>query len=419
MRKTLMFLLITCSTFAFSQELARFSISPVPGAGVSYMAIPLDGIRFNTDHGRLAIYEAGQPENEIPSQLEPGLNPKLWLMFDNNLGEKNYVLKMVGNQPEKPRNLTAELTDRVTILKRDDRPVLHYHHEDIPAPEGAEERFRRSALIHPLKSPGGAVLTNIQPPDHLHHYGIWNPWTRTTIDDGDDEYTVDFWNLGGGQGRVQFGGYIGREQGPLYAGLKALHEHVSYVGMDEGEEKLAINEVWDVRVWETGSENVNIVDLTTTLNSPLPNGILFNQYRYGGGIGYRATEKWQRDNSRVLTSEGKTRNETDASTARWCIIEGETEVEQGVSGVLFLSHPVNRMHPEPMRMWNEDAAGGTGQIFFQFTPIRHNEWKIEPGKSYTLRYRMIAYDGEMKTEDAEKYWQAFASSPLIRFFFKN
>jgi len=47
------------------------------------------------------------------------------------------------------------------------------------------------------------------------------------------------------------------------------------------------------------------------------------------------------------------------------------------------------MHPEPMRVWPIDANGGRGDMFFEFTPIRYQDWKIEPYQNYTLRYRMI------------------------------
>jgi hypothetical protein len=415
MRIPVLFLLLVCASFVSSQELARFTVKPVEGAGVSLVAIPLDAIVFNTDQGRLAVFDSADPEIEIESQLETGVLPKLWIRFDNGKGEKSFILKMVAGDNEQNIIPSVETIENKSILRLGGNPVLSYNHADVLPPDGADMNYRRSAFIHPLWSPGGAVLTNIQPDDHLHHYGIWNPWTRTTIDHGGNQYNVDFWNLGQGEGRVQFKGYLGTEKGPVYAGLKALHEHVSYVMEEEGKELLAVNEVWDVRTWKPGVKNVYVVDLTTTLNTPLPNGIMFNEYRYGGGIGYRATEKWQRHNSRVLTSEGKTRINTDATNARWCIIEGETDTDKGQSGILFLSHPANRMHPEPMRMWDENAAGGTGQIFFQFTPIRHSDWKIEPATSYTLKYRMVVYDGEMTAEEAEQYWKAFAVSPVVRF----
>ncbi len=400
---------------ALSQELATFTVQAVSGAGVTPVAVPLDAIPYNTDEGRLALYETTAMQQEVASQVEAGKTPKLWFHFDHREGDKDYVICLVqDDQPESPPFLVQK-TDQATIILKNNRPVLYYYHEEVMPPAGVDTIFRRSAFIHPLISPGGAVLTRIQPPDHYHHYGIWNPWTSTTFAYGGREWNVDFWNLGKGEGRVRFGGYVNHEQGPVYAGFRARNEHVFYDGNEEGKERLAINEVWDVRVWNTASDDVYIVDLSTVINSPLSGGIHFNQYRYGGGLGFRAREGWTRHNSRVLTSEGDHRAQTDDSKARWCIIEGETEVEQGLSGVVFLSHPGNRMHPEPMRMWDEQAAGGRGEIFFQFTPIRHQGWTIKPGKSYALNYRMVVYDGQISSEKAWEYWKAFATAPVIRF----
>jgi hypothetical protein len=140
---------------------------------------------------------------------------------------------------------------------------------------------------------------------------------------------------------------------------------------------------------------------------------MLDAYRYGGGIGYRATEKWHKGNSTVLTSEGKTRAEADGTNARWCLVEGESSVSEGRSGILFMSHPSNRKHPEPMRVWPVDQ-NGRGDLYFEFCPTRHVSWKLEPMINYTLKYRMIVFDGKMTPADAEKWWKGFAVSPIIK-----
>ncbi len=140
---------------------------------------------------------------------------------------------------------------------------------------------------------------------------------------------------------------------------------------------------------------------------------MLDAYRYGGGIGWRATETWHKDNCTVLTSDGKTRKDADGSYARWCMVEGESDVKEGRSGILFLSHPSNRMHPEPMRVWPLDGNNGRGDMYFEFVPIRHDDWKLEAKQNYTLKYRMVIFDGKMDAETAEKYWNSFAENPKI------
>ena len=98
-------------------------------------------------------------------------------------------------------------------------------------------------------------------------------------------------------------------------------EHIYF--KEDGSEGVAMNEVWKVTVKNLPGQ-AYMVDLQTTLSTPLETGITLEAYRYGGGLGYRATGKWNPSNATVLTSEGKTWADADASHARWVIIEGES-----------------------------------------------------------------------------------------------
>ena len=39
---------------------------------------------------------------------------------------------------------------------------------------------------------------------------------------------------------------------------------------------------------------------------------------------------------------------------------------------------------------------------------------IEPGKTYTSRYRFVAYDGKLSRADAEQLWADYAHPPQVR-----
>lgn len=280
------------------------------------------------------------------------------------------------------------------------QPVLSYVHSVTLPPDGVDPVYKRSAYIHPLWSPGGERLTRIQPPDHWHHYGIWNPWTRTHFDD----YKVDFWNLAAKQGTVRFAEYLEKIEKENLAGFRVRQEHIYY--KEDGSEGVAMNEILKITV-KNLEGHTYLVDLHTTLSTPLEGGITLEAYRYGGGLGYRGTEKWNPENATVLTSEGKDWANADATHARWVIVEGESSVPEGRSGILFLSHPDNRSHPEPMRMWPPKDNKGKENMFFEFCPIRHKEWVLESGKEYILRYRMVVFDGPITAQTAEEYWKEF------------
>ena len=414
MRIIIWIILLFVTPQLFAQELARFKVVIQNEIINTPVSVPLDGINYNTDKGNLVLYEmVSGSEKFVHSQLEAGHSARLWFVLSGK-SPSNSVRSFVLKNEEKAQ--PTEAVTPITInqdykdltLKYNNKPILNYRFATTYPPDGVNSIFKRSGFIHPLWSPEGEVLTRIQPPDHRHHYGIWGPWTHTHI----GNRQVDFWNLGEGQGTVKFAGFLSEVEGAIFSGFKALQQHIDFGA--KGEDQIALNEILDVRAWNADkNEKVWVIDYSTSLNCPLDSGIMLDAYRYGGGIGFRATEKWEKDNCSVLTSDNKTRTDADGSFARWCIVEGESGTTEGRSGILFMSHPSNRMHPEPMRVWPLDANGGRGDMYFEFVPIRYNDWKLDQRKEYTLKYRMVVFDGEMDAKTAEVYWQSFANPPKI------
>lgn len=398
---------------SYSQEIVRFSVQLEDDEIDVPVSISLDEFNINPDEGSLALYEiTDNQEKEIDCQVESGYSPNLWFVLNGYSAKKSvreFVLKMEKQDtiPSQNSIITLKKQHKDLVVQVGEQPILKYRFKTTYPPEGVDPLYKRSGFIHPLYSPQGEILSRIQPPDHYHHYGIWGPWTLTHIDGRE----VDFWNLNKGQGTVRFAGFLSEVSGKVFSGFKVLQQHIDFG--NKGEDRIALNEILDIRVLNI-DPTVWVIDYTSSFNTPLPNGILFDAYRYGGGIGFRATEKWTKDNCTVLTSEGKTRIDADGSRARWCIVEGESDTEEGRSGILFLSHPSNRMHPEPMRVWPMDANGGRGDLYFEFVPIRYEPWEIKPFRDYTLKYRMIVFDGKMDKQTAEKYWNSFSKPPKIK-----
>lgn len=378
------------------------------------VAVSLDGVNLNQDHGIVRLFEITHGERvEVPCQLENGSSKRLcWILSDTTLAEKTRIFDIVlGDTIQTNTPIKLFQDDEKLVLLRDKQKVLQYNHSTVYPPAGIDDIYKRSGFIHPLWSPSGQVLTRIQPDDHYHHYGIWGPWTKTTF----EGRHVDFWNLGSGQGTVRFAGFISTIQGPVFSGFHAKQEHVDFSA--KGPDKVALNEVLGVRVWCLKNENVWIWDYTSQLNCASSSPIVLDAYRYGGGIGFRAVESWTQENVNVFTSTGKTRKDADGTKAMWCYVSGKS-ADGERSGILFLSHPENREHPEPMRVWPENANNDRGDMFFEFCPIRHKNWKLIPGQNYVLKYRMLVYDGEIDPETAERIWRDFAYPPQIELVVK-
>ena len=344
---------------------------------------------------------------EVPFQLD-SLENKLWFqnILENKASNLSYQIEN-GIPSNAPTNLSKSKTDNDLQLLVNGTPVINYRYTITFPPEGIDSLYRKSGFIHPIITPKGDTLTRIQPEDHYHHYGLWGPWTHTQI----DGERVDFWNLREGMGTVRFKEFKDNTSGKIFTSFTAAQEHVDFKTKEKPQ--VALNEDLQVKLWNLNRPDRYMFDYITNFSSPLENGILFEAYRYGGGLGLRFHERWKADNCTVLTSEGKDRSNADGSNARWCIVSGESSDGKGTNGILFLSHPENRMHPEPMRIWPVDANSGRGDMFFEFCPIRHEEWQIEPDKNYGLKYRMIVFDGELGAYEAEAYWQHFAKEPKI------
>src|SRR5690606_26783521 len=91
-------------------------------------------------------------------------------------------------------------SDDLVLSNPEGAPLLTYRYTVKTPPAGVDAAYGRSGFIHPLQTLSGKVLTNIQPTDHYHHYGLWNPWTRV-------EYKgkmYDLWNIGDKKGTVRF-----------------------------------------------------------------------------------------------------------------------------------------------------------------------------------------------------------------------
>ncbi len=281
-------------------------------------------------------------------------------------------------------------------IYQNERKIIGYQMAIKGVPKGVSENYQRSGYLHPVNTLTGKRLTRIQPEDHYHHYGIWNPWTHTLFE-GD---TLDFWNLYKKQGTVRFAEMLKKNTGPVFSEFEVLHEHIV---LKNDADKLALNEIQNIKVFPL-NQSQYLMDITIQYECATDEPFKIIQYRYGG-FGWRTTEEWDNQNSRVLSSEGNTRKNADGSTARWCIVDGK--LNDGRGGALMLSHPENYNHPEPLRVWPEDQYG-RGDLFVNFATTKTTDWTFEPGKTYTLKYQLIVYDGKMEVASAEQAWNQFA-----------
>jgi hypothetical protein len=394
---------------AWSQRIASLEVDisrPMNGLAIPAEA-DLDAITFLPDSAlELLKVQSDGKIYPVPFQIDQdGRRTLHWIVAPQPGKKVVFQLVKKTSGPTTGGDSIRAVADNGSLTISDgDQHLLEYVYKTVYPPAGIDTAYKRSGFIHPLWSPHGQILTRIQAPDHYHHYGVWDPWTHVLYK-GD---TVDFWNLKDRKGTVRFARFASIVSGPVFAQYEALQEHVAF--HKDGGEEVAMNELQTVRVYcSPDSNDYYFFDLTIQLNCATPYPVRLLAYRYGG-VGWRATADWNKDNSEVLTSEGKTRKEADGSKARWCIVQGA--VGGDYAGAEMISYPGNYNYPEPLRVW-PDNSNGRGDMYANFSPTKDIDWPLIPGHNYVLRYRWVVFNGHFTKEKAESAWQYFSTPAKV------
>jgi hypothetical protein len=290
----------------------------------------------------------------------------------------------------------ADLDDGVVALSAQGRKILKYQgaESELPRPD-IKAAFKRGGYIHPLYSPSGRIITDDYPPNHIHHHGIWFPWTKTSF----EGRSPDFWNMGEGRGKVEFVRFGELWSGPVEAGFVAEHR---FLDLTSGEPKAALNESWEVTAYSIPNAGYFVFDLVSIQRCATTSPLILPKYYYGG-LGVRGNWAWDgKENASFLTPEGGAdRVKGNETRGKWCHMGGTLGDLR--TGVAVLCHPENFRFPQPLRVHPSEP-------FFCFAPSQLDDWQIEPGKPYISRYRFIVSDGAPDQAKIERLWESYAHS---------
>ncbi len=292
-------------------------------------------------------------------------------------------------------------------IRNEGRDVLCYQYGTHYPPPGVDTAFKRSGYFHPVNAPHGQTLTRIDAPDHYHHYGIWNPWTHVEW----QGKIYDLWNLKDRKGTVRFEKFNEIKEDRKKSSFSFRHQHVAFVKDGNSTREVLIMNEDQTLIYHhpKKGQNYYFLDLIIELKPATDGAVTLKEYRYGG-LGWRCTEEWNKENSSVLTSTGLDKTKADGSLAKWVVVEGALGNEKG--GMIWFSHPSNFNHPEPLRIW-PDNSNGRGDMFANFSPTKNKDWRLEPGKTYILKYRMLVYNGSMMDKAlADRLWNDYSKGNL-------
>lgn len=429
--------IFSCAIFILSLLIGNVVAEPlkkmtvtVDAAGIdrNNAIVSLDLSKFDLKKEEGILVKSLPDETVCISQLEiSGDKAMLYWRIEGNMPRdqnRDFRIEIKKSEEEKASPALMKVSKESNgdlTLSRNGKNILKYAYAMPRLPHGTDPVFRRNGFIHPVWSPAGNILTAINPPDHAHHYGIWSAWTAVEY----DKKRYDLWNIGDKTGTVHAESVPSIEEGSLFAGILTHHLHIifqpqaeqvinttsSTVRITPKKRVVIMDEALSIKAWNTGSDNTFLWDFTSELTPATTLPVLFKAYRYAGFV-WRATSDWHKGNSVMMTSEGKSRSEIDGTNAKWIYAEGESA--KGKSGILFMSSPQNHSFPEPLRIWDQKANAGRGDAFINFAPAKNKDWLLEPHKTYTLKYRMLVYDGEMSPNRAESIWNDFANPVKVK-----
>ena len=247
-----------------------------------------------------------------------------------------------------------EFNEKELSITEDDAPILTWHHGGDVA---------RPPYLHPLYAPNGQVVTDDTRIGHQHPPGIC--FTHGTVNAAQlnhDEVTRE---------------------------TEASSARFSVVTTWKVSKEPFLIETCTVEVHPRQTE-AQVLDMEISLQAPS------KPLEFAGdiGLGYLAVEMEYR---KAADADGRIgESEVNGNISAWGTLCGLTAAEQAAVGVAIFPHPSNG---ETM-FHAEDAS--FGYLFAQATPFT-----VGPGSTHTLKYRILAYTGDLFTVDVWGYHQDY------------
>lgn len=286
--------------------------------------------------------------------------------------------------------------------------VFSWQSTPIKNPRGGPE-FAGSAFIHPLCTPSGFQLTDAQPSDHLHHFGVWWPWKFLAT--GGQKFNT--WELQSRQGRhVAVSAAVTSKSADEVilrlvnqSEIKTTNTTADTTGTKY---RPVISEQTNLRFARLGKD-AYVLDLSIRQEPVEGKKIEVVKYRYSG-FSWRGTPDFKKANSRMQTSGGHNRDTANGQTARWAMVSGDvpSDPQKGQATILIMSAaPKNGATPERLRVWNSKAS--TDAQFINFNPVVETTQTMDtsqPGVA-SRKYRLILADRSINPTEAERLWQVW------------
>jgi hypothetical protein len=246
-------------------------------------------------------------------------------------------------------------------------PILTYHYgQTLYKP-----------YFHPVHAPGGQVVTEDAPEDHVHHRGLCFAWG--------DVNGVNYWaetNCEAAvRGRIQHREFREKTVNADRVSLVVVNDWIAPDGTKPVEETAYIT------VYQPQPEG-QAIDFEFQLRAQSTDVVMGTPPAYHG-LCYRAVDLEYR---KVINSESRIgESEVKGASAKWCTLNGILADEP--VGIAIFDHPSNLRYPT--RFFATDGAFGFISASFAYDA----SYTIPAGETLGLKYRVHLYCGDLFTLD--------------------
>jgi hypothetical protein len=264
------------------------------------------------------------------------------------------------------------------------------------------EKSGNKPILWPLIDPNGHEITRAYPmvaegkpgerQDHVHHRSFW-------FDHGDVN-GISFWDEGKGSGTIVHRKYV-----KLDGGKEAVIATVNdWIGED------GVKQCEDLRTIAFAKHGDSLVidyDITVKAST---GKVTFGDTKEGSfGVRVAGTMKVDaKQGGKIINSEGEADAAAWGKPASWVDYHGPVEGE--TVGIAILNHPSSFRYPTHwhVRTYGLFAANPFGlHDFSGKKPDVNGAHSLEPGDSFTLKYRVLVHQGDEKegkvAEEFERY----------------
>jgi hypothetical protein len=289
---------------------------------------------------------------------------------------------LLGNAAAQSGNYkVVQHPDAVSIQAPDGSPMLRYQ---VQLPSDTQLSVESACYFHPVTTPGGLVMTDVAPADHLHHRGIFLAWVEMH-----GAKKADFWGWGEHapkQGRrIENRAVVDLVGNAQEGGFTAHNDWMA-------EDAVVLKE--QLQVSARLLPSAQVLDLTYTITPQTH--LTLSQWAFSGFCVRLPTdgkvEAFSPDGPVAHPNPKHTDPKSNWPDAPWYDLTLRFE-DGKTGGVAVINHPAN-----PPTTWHNQR----GIRMLNPCIVAPAEMKLDPRNPLVLRYRVVLHDGPLPKELLDK-----------------